>query len=226
VRILVSPSDVDAAQAAADHIAGLMSEAIAARGWASLALSGGKTPQTMVQALAAHEIAWNSVHLFQVDERAVPLDNAARNWTTLGSLVDRVPKGNRHPMPVEVPDADHRYSAQLHEIAGDPPRFDVVHLGVGVDGHTASLVPGDPAVGVVDRDVCWVESYQGNRRLTLTVPVLTDARHQVWLVTGSEKSDAVSGLISGDSTAPSALVINRETAALFVDSDAASTMGD
>ena len=225
MRTLVSPSDIDAAQAAADHIAGLMSDAIAARGTASLALSGGKTPQTMVRTLAAHDIAWDSVHLFQVDERAVPLDNLARNWTMLGSLVDQVPEGNRHPMPVEVSDADHLYSAQLRRIAGDPPRLDVVHLGLGADGHTASLVPGDPAVGVVDRDVCWVESYQGNRRLTLTVPVLTDARHQVWLVTGSEKSDAVSGLTSGDSTAPSALVLNRQTAALFVDADAASHIG-
>ena len=104
---------------------------------------------------------------------------------------------------------------------GSPPQLDVVHLGLGTDGHTASLVPGDAALDVVDRDVCWVDSYQGHRRLTLTIPALVNARHQAWLVRGSSKAGALRDLTTGDSVAPSGLVLNRGTATLFVHADAA-----
>ncbi|MFL6070678.1 MAG: 6-phosphogluconolactonase, partial [Actinomycetes bacterium] len=170
MRLVVSPSDAEAAGVAADTIASLLAEAVAVRGTASLALSGGKTPADMAGKLANHEIAWPSVHIFQVDERAVSLDDAARNWSMLQPLVDRVPEGNRHPMPVEANDADLRYSDLLHAVVGSPLQLDVVHLGLGTDGHTASLVPGDAALDVVDRDVCWVAPYEGHRRLTLTIP--------------------------------------------------------
>jgi 6-phosphogluconolactonase len=225
VHVVVSPSEAEAARAAADAIARLLKNSIAARGTASLALSGGRTPQIMVQMLSTHELAWDSVHLFQVDERAVAMHDPARNWSMLRALVERVPGSNRHPMPVESADADRQYSAELRTITGEPSRLDVVHLGLGTDGHTASLVPGDGALAVVDRDVTWVDPYQGHRRLTLTIPTLFDARHQIWLVTGSAKSAAVGDLTSGDSTTPSALVLNRETATLLVDADAASQIG-
>jgi 6-phosphogluconolactonase len=224
VKVVVTPTDLEAARSAAEAIASLLEHGVAVKGKASIALSGGRTPRAMVQALAAHDLAWSSIHLFQVDERAVPLDHPARNWSMLSPLAERVPLGNRHPMPVDSPDADRRYAADLHGFAGEQPCLDVVQLGLGDDGHTASLVPGDPAVEVVDRDVCWVGSYGGHRRLTLTRPVLHAAGHQVWLVTGSTKSDVVRDLISGDSTAPSTLVVNRETATLFADAPAAARL--
>ena len=226
MHVVVSPSEAEAANAAANAITALLTESITARKTASLALSGGRTPATMVQELSTHDIAWDAVHIFQVDERAVPLHDPARNWSMLSPLVERVPERNRHPMPVESSDGDSEYAAELLTLGGSPPTLDVVQLGLGADGHTASLVPGDPAVDVVDRDVCWVDCYQGHRRLTLTRPVLSRARHQVWLVTGSAKSQAVRDLTTGDSTAPSALVLNRETAMLFLDADAAAQIGD
>ena len=225
MRVVVSPSDREAAELAADTIASLLAEAIAVRGTASLALSGGQTAVDLVRQLVTHDIAWPAVHVFQVDERAVPLHDPARNWLIVEPLAELVPESNRHPMPVEANDADLRYSELLRIVVGSPLRLDVVHLGLGTDGHTASLVPGDAALDVADRDVSWVERYQGHRRLTLTIPPLVNARHQAWFVRGSAKADALRDLTTGDSVAPSALVLNRATATLFLDADAAALIG-
>jgi 6-phosphogluconolactonase len=178
----------------------------------------------MVEHLAERDVAWSNVQLFQVDERAVPLDDPARNWNTLQPLAARLPPANRHPMPVEGADADEQYSTLLQETLGSSGLMDVVHLGLGTDGHTASLVPGDPAVDERDRDVCWVSAYQGHRRLTLTQPVLHQARHQVWLVSGRDKADALGDLVQGRSTGPAARVINTDSATLFADAAASGGM--
>ena len=140
--------------------------------------------------LATLPVAWDRVHLWQVDERAVDAHDPDRNWLSFQALTALLPSHHLHPMPVEVANADEVYAHELHRVVGSPPVLDVVHLGLGSDGHTASLVPGSPVVDVTDRDVSWVEEYQGHRRLTLTRPVLRAARYQVWLVVGSSKAEA------------------------------------
>lgn len=209
-------------EAAAEAIAQLISTAVSDRGQAVIALSGGRTPAEMVRTLATIPLPWDRVHLFQVDERVVPADDPARNWSHLGLLAELVPVTHRHPMPVEDPDADSRYSEELCLSAGRPPLLDVVHLGLGEDGHTASLVPGDPVLDVVDQDVAWVGSYRGHRRLTLTLPVLARARHQVWLVTGSGKATSVRELAAAGYTSPGARAMRGAVATVFVDAGAAT----
>jgi 6-phosphogluconolactonase/glucosamine-6-phosphate isomerase/deaminase len=140
-------------------------------------------------------------------------------------LIERVPVEHRHPMPVEAADGDRRYASELRDVTGTPPILDVVHLGLGADGHTASLVPGDPSVDIVDQDVCWADEYQGHRRLTLSLPVLAAARHQMWLVTGSGKASAVRELCAGTSDSPAARVAGNGAPTVFLDVDAAALTG-
>lgn len=187
-----------------------------------MALSGGSTPAPMVSRLSACDVPWAAVQLLQVDERQVSADDPDRNWSMFRPLAEVIAPENRHPMPVEAADADVRYSELLQSIAGNPPQLDVVHLGLGADGHTASLVPGDLVVDIDDRSVSWVDPYRGHRRLTLTLPVLRNARCQIWLVAGADKADAVRELTSGQGSTPAAKVLNRDTATLFIDA-AAST---
>jgi len=134
--------------AAAEFIARCLEGAVEARGLATLAISGGRSPWGMFERLAAHEPDWSVVHIFQVDERIVPIDSQARNWSRFleSPLAQRIGAKNRHPMPVEMEDHDvaiGRYSATLIQWAGAPPQLDVVHLGIGADGHTASLFADD-----------------------------------------------------------------------------------
>lgn len=220
---VVSATAVDAAVAAAEAIAEQTLAAIAERGAAAIALSGGKTPEHMVKHLATLALPWELIHLFQVDERSVQSGDSARNWSHLQGLAERLPSRNRHPMPVEVSDADSSYASELRAIAGRPAVLDVVHLGIGDDGHTASLAPDDAVLDVTDRDVAWVDAYRGYRRLTLTLPVLAAARSQVWLVAGADKAEAVRDLLSGTSNSPAARAATA-VATLEVDVAAASLM--
>lgn len=192
------PDAVAAAHRAAAVAAGRLRDAVAERGQATLALSGGRSPAVMVAALADCDVPWGSVHLFQVDERVVPADHPDRNWRGLAPLVACLPGGNVHPMPVELGHADLAYAEELRRRAGRSPVLDVIHLGLGTDGHTASLVPGDPALDVVDRPVAFTGEYLGHRRLTLTFPVLNRARQVVWLATGAEKALVVRRLLAAD----------------------------
>jgi 6-phosphogluconolactonase len=220
-------ADVDAvARRAAALIAGAAREAVAARGRFVLAVSGGHTPWVMLRALAGEDVPWDGVHLVQVDERVAPAGDPDRNWTNLReSLLDRAPLGpdQAHAMPVESPDlaaAAARYAQTLGEIAGQPPVLDLVHLGLGPDGHTASLVPGDPALGVTDADVILTGVYQGRRRMTLTYPVLNRARRVLWVVTGSEKAGMLGRLSAGDPSIPAGRV-RQDRALLLADRAAA-----
>jgi 6-phosphogluconolactonase len=182
--------------------------AVAARGRFILAVSGGQTPWLMLRELAGEDVPWDGVHVAQVDERVAPAGHPDRNLTHLReSLLEHAPLRAEqiYAMPVEAPDleaAASRYAETLRAIAGSPPVFDLVHLGLGPDGHTASLVPGDPVLDVTDADVALTGVYQGRRRMTLTYPMINRSRRILWLVTGSDKVGMLRGLLSGDKSIP------------------------
>jgi 6-phosphogluconolactonase len=222
--------DPDAvARAAAAAIAAAARAAVAARGRFLMAVSGGRTPWIMLRALAGEPVPWSGVHLLQVDERVAPAGDADRNLTHLReSLLDRVSIGTEqiHPMPVELPDlgaAAVAYERILRDLSGTPPELDLVHLGLGPDGHTASLVPGDPVLRVMDRDVALTEPYQGRRRMTLTYPTLNRARRVLWVVTGSDKAEMLRRLRDGDRSIPAGN-IRREAALVLADRASAGSL--
>src|SRR5947209_4330861 len=193
---------------AAKLIAGDARAAVAARGSFVMAVSGGHTPWLMLRALALEGVPWNAVHVAQVDERVAPAGDPDRNLTHLReSLLDHAPlrPDHIHAMPVEAMDlerAAEQYALTLRDVAGSPPVLDLVHLGLGPDGHTASLVPGDPVLEVTDTDVAATGPYLGRRRMTLTYPMLDRARRILWLVTGADKADMLVRLRDGDRSIP------------------------
>lgn len=220
-------SDADAvARRAAAVIAAEARAAVAARGKFTMAVSGGKTPWVMLRALANEQVPWENVHVFQVDERIAPAGDPDRNLTHLReSLLSHAPLRPEqiHAMPVEAPDTVEgakQYARTLQEFAGIPPVLDLAHLGLGPDGHTASLLPGDPALNVTDRDVARTGVYQGRNRMTLTYPVLNRSRKILWLVTGGEKVSMLQRLRNGDESIPSGR-IRRENALVLADRAAA-----
>jgi len=202
-------SDADSvAREAAAFIASEARAAVAARGSFVVAVSGGHTPWVMLRDLAHEEVPWNNVHVVQVDERIAPPGDPDRNLTHLReSLLAVVPlrPDQIHAMPVESTDleaAAAQYVQTLRSIAGSPPVLDLVHLGLGPDGHTASLVPGDPVLDITNKDVAISGFYQGRRRMTLTYPILNRSRSILWVVTGSEKIEMLARLKSGDTSIP------------------------
>jgi 6-phosphogluconolactonase len=221
-------ADADSvAQQAATFIAAETRAAVAARGRFIVAVSGGHTPWVMLRALSAEDVPWPSVFIVQVDERVAPAGDPDRNLTHLReSLHAPLRPEQILPMPVESPDleaAAAQYAAALREIAGSPPALDLVHLGLGPDGHTASLVPGDPVLEVTDRDVALTGVYQKRRRMTLTYPIINRARRILWLVTGSEKVEMLGRLRKGDVSIPSGRV-RQDQAVLFADKAAAGQL--
>jgi len=215
------------ARAAAVTIAADVRAAIAASKRFTLAVSGGHTPWIMLRALAGEDISWAGVHLFQVDERVAPDGNPDRNLTHLReSFLQHAPLRPEqiHAMPVESADlesAAKQYALALQDVAGSPPVLDLVHLGLGPDGHTASLVPGDPVLDVTGADVAMTGIYQGRRRMTLTYPLLNRARRVLWVVTGSEKVQMLQRLLDGDVSIPAGRV-RSEKALLLADRAAAA----
>jgi len=210
------------ARAAAATIAAAARAAIAARGRFALAVSGGHTPWIMLRALAEEDIPWAGVHVCQVDERVAPDGHPDRNLTHLRErLLHHAPLRPEqiHAMPVEMADlqaAATQYALALREIAGSPTVLDLVHLGLGPDGHTASLVLGDAVLDVTDADVALTGVYQGRRRMTLTYPMLNRARRVLWVVTGSEKIEMLRRLRDGDVSIPAGRV-RREQALVLAD---------
>jgi 6-phosphogluconolactonase len=217
------------ARKAAAIIAAEARAAVAARGRFVMAVSGGHTPWLMLQALAGEEVPWESVHVVQVDERVAPAGHPDRNLTHVReSLLEHAPlrPGQVHAMPVESPDlqsAAARYALTLQELAGLPPVLDLVHLGLGPDGHTASLVPGDPVLDVQGADVALTGVYQGRRRMTLTYPIINRSRRILWLVNGSEKVGMLVRLRDGDSSIPAGRV-RRDQALVVADRAAAGQL--
>jgi 6-phosphogluconolactonase len=222
--------DADAvARKASDAIAADARAAIAARGRFTFAVSGGRTPWIMLRALADEDIRWSSVHIFQVDERVAPDGHPDRNLTHLTeSFLQHVtiPAGNVHAMPVGLPDletAAQQYARDLQKTVGVPPVLDLVHLGLGPDGHTASLVPADPVLNVTTADVAVTGIYQGRRRMTLTYPTINRARRILWVVTGDDKTEMLRRLLDGDQSIPAGRV-QRDQALLLADRVAAGEL--
>jgi 6-phosphogluconolactonase len=217
------------AQAAAATIAADACTAIAARGHFALAISGGHTPWIMLRALAEEDIPWPGVHVFQIDERVAPARDPDRNLTHLQeSLLKHAPlrPDQIHAMPVEAADleaAASQYAMALREVTGSPAVLDLVHLGLGPDGHTASLVPGDAALDVADKDVAITGIYQGRRRMTLTFSTINCARRILWVVTGSEKVEMLRRLREGDVSIPAGRV-RRDQSLLLADRAAAGQL--
>ena len=210
-------------------IAGEAREAIAERGRFILAVSGGQTPWVMLRVLAGEKIPWASVHVVQVDERVAPVGHPDRNLTHLReSLLPRAPLRPEqiYGMPVELPDLEDaaaRYGLILQEIAGSPPVLDLAHLGLGPDGHTASLVPGDPVLDVTNADVALTGVYRGRRRMTLTYPMINRSRRILWLVTGREKAGMLARLRNGDLSIPGGRV-RQDQALVLADRAAAGEL--
>lgn len=228
IRVLDDGAAV--AKAGAAFVLDAAERAIAARGRFLFAVSGGKTPWVMMAELARAPVDWSKWHLFQVDERIAPAGDPDRNLTHLQeSLLAHVtlPPANLHAMPVEDADttaAAVRYAEELERLAGSPPVLDLIHLGLGPDGHTASLVPDDAVLGVRNRDVAITASaYQGRHRMTLTYPVLDRAREILWLIDGAAKADMLPRVQRGDTGIPAGRVRNPNAVAI-IDRDAATKL--
>ncbi len=226
MKIECLPDAEAVARRAASIIARTAREAVEARGRFFLATSGGTTPWRMLRLLADEDVPWADVHLFQVDERTAPEGHGDRNLTHLReSFLPHLPVqlGGLHPMPVDegadLAIAASAYATILRAEVGEPPVLDLVHLGLGEDGHTASLVPDDPVLDVDSCEVAATEPYRGNRRLTLTFPAINRARSILWVVTGSGKGPALLRLQRGDRGIPAGRV-RRDRALILTDSTA------
>lgn len=213
-----APDAHSAAQRAADHIVALAHQAVAERGSFHLAVSGGRTPWLMMAMLAVSDMPWESTSIYQVDERLASPGSPDRNLTHLVLTLPIEKQSTLHPMPVtrrNLDEAAEEYGRSL------PERFDVVHLGLSREGHTASLIPDCEVIEVVDRPVAvTARPHEGLRRMTLTLPTINSARSIVWLVTGDEKRIPLARLIAGDPEIP-ATSVRRDNALLVCDAVAA-----
>ena len=220
-------ADSDAvAKKAARLIAVEAAAATAARGHFVMGVSGGHTPWQMLRALADEPVPWRNLHVVQVDERVAPPGDPDRNLTHLRENLlahAPLPPQQIHAMPVEAESLETAaagYAELLQQIGGSPPVLDLVHLGLGPDGHTASLVPGDSALSITDRDVAVTGIYQRRRRMTLTYAILNRSRLILWLVTGREKAKMLARLKGGDLSIPAGRI--RQDAALILADRAAA----
>jgi 6-phosphogluconolactonase len=209
-EIAISRDAAALAEEAARRFAAAAEAAIAARGRFTIALSGGSTPKALFRLLAAapykEQIDWSNIHLFWGDERTVPPGDEQSNYRmTRENLLSQVPipEGQIHRIVAENPDhevAADAYATTLRQIFalvdGEFPRFDLIHLGLGTEGHTASLFPGSPALAERERLVAapWVEKLD-SFRITLTPPVLNAAREVQFLAAGAEKADIVRAIL-------------------------------
>ncbi len=217
----------DVAVAGANFIHACAAEAITERNQFTLALSGGSTPWRMLGKLAEYDLSWQRVKIFQVDERVAPDGDPERNLVHIQKeFADRIslPSENLYAMPVNSEDLDEgarRYQRDLIQVAGEPPVLDVIHLGLGGDGHTASLVPDQPVLETTDWDVAITDTYSGRRRMTLTYPVINRARHILWLMTGEGKAEMLKRMVQSDHEIPAGRV-NQMHAIVIADAAALS----
>jgi 6-phosphogluconolactonase len=222
MQIEVLPDADTAARSAAEYLAARARAAVEARGRFVLAASGGKAPWAMFRVLADQEVPWEHVEIVQVDERVAPDGHPDRNLTHLREcLLGHCPlkPSQIHAMPVNEPDlreAAAKYARTLEQLTGPSRVIDLVHLGLGPDGHTASLVPNDPVLDVTDVDVAPSGPYQGRQRLTLTYPILNRAREILWLITDGSKVEMLRRLRAGDRTIPAGR-IRQDNARIYAD---------
>ena len=205
--IEVCPDAEAVAERAAEFVAEQADAAVADHGRFTFAVSGGHTPWAMFARLRRKAVPWESVTIFQVDERVAPDDDPDRN---LAHLRDSLPPAAAHgvrAMPVLETDLERAADEYARSL---PEAFDLVHLGLGPDGHTASLVPGDPVLDVIDRDVALTGVYNGRRRMTLTYPVLERAHKLMFLITGEDKVEALRRLQAADRSIPAGRISGPE----------------
>jgi 6-phosphogluconolactonase len=195
--------DVSLADAAAEYVAQRARDCVQAKGEFIFAFSGGKTPWSMFDRLATLDVPWEQVTIFQVDERVAPEGDATRNLTNLRASLGPT-SATINVMPVNDDDLE---SAAAAYAALIPERFDIVHLGLGPDGHTASLIPGDPVLDVVDRLVSLTGVYHDERRMTLTYPAIARANQLLWLIAGADKRAPLAQLLAGDDSIPAGRVV-------------------
>ena len=207
------------ARRGAELIAQAARDSVAAGGAFAMAASGGRTPWAMYGQIEEQDVPWQRTQIFQADERIAPPGSDQRNLTHLIAALSIGAQGSLRPMPVNDDDPDAgagRYAENL------PEALDLVHLGLGPDGHTASLVPGDPVLDVTDRRVAVTGTeYQGVRRMTLTYPELGRARRLLWVVTGEEKREPLEKLLALDPSIPAGRVDPGEESLILADRDAA-----
>ncbi len=217
----VLPDAEAAACRAAEVVAQTARSAVEERGAFALAVSGGRSPALMFANLATRDVPWRRTGIWQVDERVAPDGHPDRNLTALLASLPPDARGAVRPMPVTddaLEAAAARYATSL------PERFDLVHLGLGDDGHTASLVPGDPVLDVVDREVAVTGVYRGRRRMTFTYPLLDRQPFVLWLVTGEDKAAVLPLLLAGDVSIPAGRV-RAARQLVLADGAAASALG-
>jgi polyphosphate glucokinase len=229
LKIYVGDRPEDAAKQATCEIANSIRAAVAARGLCSIAFSGGESPTLLFTTLAQENIPWRAVHIFQADERVVAADDAHRNWQGLhANLLSKIsiPYTNLHPMLSEITDLDNAvksYTTELNTITGEPPVLDIIHLGLGDDGHTASLTPNDMDLEQQTNDVALSSEYQGYRRITLNYSCLKRARKIIWFITGTNKAPALHRLEIADATIPAGRLHHDHNIA-YVDHAAATEL--
>ena len=218
LEIEILPDAESVARRGAEIVAAAAAEAVADRGRFEFAVSGGRTPWAMFADLAG-KMPWEKVTIYQVDERIAPDGDPDRNLTQLQRALPPGGAADVRAMPVTFHDLE---AAATDYADSLPEAFDLVHLGLGPDGHTASLIPGDAVLGVTDRDVALTGEYQGRRRMTLTYPVLNRAQRILWLVTGEDKVDALARLRAGDDSIPGGRV-SADRALVVADAAAAGS---
>ncbi len=209
-ELITLPDASAVARYAARMVADAARQAVADHALFTFAVSGGHTPWAMFAELANEDVPWTSVEIFQVDERVAPEGDPDRNLTNLRTSLGGAP-AKITPMPVDDPDLEAAAARYANEL---PDRFDLVHLGLGPDGHTASLVPGDPVLDVTDRPVALTRPYQGHQRMTLTYPGLGRANEVLWLITGEDKKAPLALLLKGDRSIPAGRVEARRSVIL------------
>jgi 6-phosphogluconolactonase len=209
-ELVTLPDAASLAKRAAGFVAARVRAAVADHGQFSWAVSGGRTPWAMFAELAHEDVPWGSMEIFQVDERVAPEGDPDRNLTHLRQSLGSAP-AKVTPMPVNDPDLERAAAAYADAL---PDRFDLVHLGLGPDGHTASLVPGDPVLEVTDRLVALTAPYQGHPRMTLTYPALSRAEEILWLISGEDKRGPLAKVLRGDQSIPAGRVQARHSTVL------------
>lgn len=229
MNIVISKNKEQLARAAADFIVKSAAAAIEDRGQFTLAVSGGSTPRKMLELLSESDaIDWSKVHLFQVDERVAPDGHEDRNALMLeqtllksgSKSVDSLT--NVYLMPVNSENPVAEYVSDLESVCDVPPMIDLIQLGLGDDGHTASLVPDDPVCEITDADIAMTGEYKGRKRLTMTRPLLERGRQQLWLVAGENKQDAMKAFLAGGKTIPANL-FDHSSATVMCDESALPT---